>query len=182
MTLAAATASRCSRSWTRLALSGRRGRAARAGRRDCCVAGGHGAKVCPDRQHRDRRGRLRRRDRDRACRPGADAENALYSVISPEGCAAILWRDANEAPKAAALRPDARHCLELGVIDAIVPEPPGARTATTERRPMPPVARDALGLLEACPAMSCARRRSDSVRSGLHRGVRLAAPVPEARP
>jgi len=53
-------------------------------------------------------------------------ENALYSVISPEGCAAILWRDANEAPKAAAaLRPDARHCLELGVIDAIVPEPEG---------------------------------------------------------
>jgi acetyl-CoA carboxylase carboxyl transferase subunit alpha len=53
-------------------------------------------------------------------------ENALYSVISPEGCAAILWRDANEAPKAAAaLRPDARHCLELGVVDAIVPEPEG---------------------------------------------------------
>ena len=51
-------------------------------------------------------------------------ENAIYSVISPEGCAAILWRDAGEARKAAAaLRPDARHCLELGVIDAIVPEP-----------------------------------------------------------
>src|SRR3990170_1344487 len=53
-------------------------------------------------------------------------ENAIYSVISPEGCAAILWRDAGEARKAAAaLRPDARHCLELGVIDAIVPEPSG---------------------------------------------------------
>jgi acetyl-CoA carboxylase carboxyl transferase subunit alpha len=53
-------------------------------------------------------------------------ENAIYSVISPEGCAAILWRDAGEARKAAAaLRPDARHCLELGVIDAIVPEPEG---------------------------------------------------------
>jgi acetyl-CoA carboxylase carboxyl transferase subunit alpha len=53
-------------------------------------------------------------------------ENAIYSVISPEGCAAILWRDAEEAPRAAAaLRPDARHCLELGVIDAIVPEPKG---------------------------------------------------------
>jgi acetyl-CoA carboxylase carboxyl transferase subunit alpha len=52
--------------------------------------------------------------------------NAIYSVISPEGCAAILWRDAGEARKAAAaLRPDARHCLELGVIDAIVPEPEG---------------------------------------------------------
>src|SRR5712691_1073691 len=55
-------------------------------------------------------------------------ENAIYSVISPEGCAAILWRDAAEARKAAAaFKPDAAHCLELGVIDAIVPEPaPGA--------------------------------------------------------
>ncbi len=53
-------------------------------------------------------------------------ENAIYSVISPEGCAAILWRDASEAKKAAAaFKPDARHCLDLGVIDAIVPEPPG---------------------------------------------------------
>jgi acetyl-CoA carboxylase carboxyl transferase subunit alpha len=53
-------------------------------------------------------------------------ENAIYSVISPEGCAAILWRDAGEAKKAAAaLRPVARHCLDLGVVDAIVPEPAG---------------------------------------------------------
>jgi acetyl-CoA carboxylase carboxyl transferase subunit alpha len=53
-------------------------------------------------------------------------ENAIYSVISPEGCAAILWRDAGEAQKAAAaFKPDATHCLELGVIDGIVPEPEG---------------------------------------------------------
>jgi acetyl-CoA carboxylase carboxyl transferase subunit alpha len=53
-------------------------------------------------------------------------ENAIYTVISPEGCAAILWRDAGEARKAAAaFKPDAVHCLELGVIDAIVPEPDG---------------------------------------------------------
>jgi acetyl-CoA carboxylase carboxyl transferase subunit alpha len=53
-------------------------------------------------------------------------ENAIYSVISPEGCAAILWRDASEAKKAAAaFKPDAAHCLELGVIDGIVPEPEG---------------------------------------------------------
>ena len=51
-------------------------------------------------------------------------ENAMYSVISPEGCATILWRDVNEAKKAAAaFKPDARHCLELGVIDAVVSEP-----------------------------------------------------------
>ena len=53
-------------------------------------------------------------------------ENAIYSVISPEGCAMILWRDAGEAKKAAAaFKPDAVHCLELGVIDGIVPEPEG---------------------------------------------------------
>jgi acetyl-CoA carboxylase carboxyl transferase subunit alpha len=57
-------------------------------------------------------------------------ENAIYSVISPEGCAAILWRDAGEAKKAAAaFKPDARHCLELGVIDGIVPEPSGGAHA-----------------------------------------------------
>ncbi len=53
-------------------------------------------------------------------------ENAIYTVITPEGCAAILWRDASQARKAAsAFKPDAAHCLELGVIDGIVPEPPG---------------------------------------------------------
>ena len=53
-------------------------------------------------------------------------EHAIYSVISPEGCASILWRDASEARKAAsAFKPDAAHCLELGVIDGIVPEPAG---------------------------------------------------------
>ena len=53
-------------------------------------------------------------------------ENAMYSVISPEGCAAILWRDGAEKVKAAvALKPDAVHCLELGVIDEIVKEPQG---------------------------------------------------------
>jgi acetyl-CoA carboxylase carboxyl transferase subunit alpha len=53
-------------------------------------------------------------------------ENAMYAVISPEGCAAILWRDAAQAQKAAsAFKPDAAHCLELGVIDGIVPEPAG---------------------------------------------------------
>ncbi|MEO8289577.1 MAG: carboxyl transferase domain-containing protein, partial [Gaiellaceae bacterium] len=52
--------------------------------------------------------------------------NSIYSVISPEGCAAILWRDAGEARKAAAaFKPDAEHCLELGVVDGVVPEPEG---------------------------------------------------------
>ncbi|MFD6222703.1 acetyl-CoA carboxylase, carboxyltransferase subunit beta [Nocardia asteroides] len=53
-------------------------------------------------------------------------ENAVYSVISPEGCAAILWKDPAAAPRAAAaLRVDAAALLELGIADAVVPEPPG---------------------------------------------------------
>jgi acetyl-CoA carboxylase carboxyl transferase subunit alpha len=51
-------------------------------------------------------------------------ENAVYSVISPEGCASILWRTADEAPTAAlAMRMSAQDQLELGVVDRIVPEP-----------------------------------------------------------
>ncbi|HMA97474.1 MAG TPA: acetyl-CoA carboxylase carboxyltransferase subunit alpha [Polyangiaceae bacterium] len=53
-------------------------------------------------------------------------EYAYYSVITPEGCAAILWKDAAKASEAAArLRITARDLLELGVIDEIVPEPLG---------------------------------------------------------
>ncbi|WP_216328194.1 acetyl-CoA carboxylase carboxyltransferase subunit alpha [Deinococcus aestuarii] len=53
-------------------------------------------------------------------------ENAWYSVISPESCAAILWRDAAQAPKAAeALKLTAPDLLELGIVEEIVPEPPG---------------------------------------------------------
>ena len=53
-------------------------------------------------------------------------ENAYYSVISPEGCAAILWKDRSAASKAAeALKITARHLLELGLVDEIIPEPLG---------------------------------------------------------
>ncbi len=53
-------------------------------------------------------------------------ENSWYSVISPEGCAAILWRDAAMAPEASeALKLTAPDLIELGVIDRILPEPPG---------------------------------------------------------
>ena len=54
-------------------------------------------------------------------------EHAVYSVISPEGCASILWRDASHATEAAnALKLTAQDMLQLGVIDTIVPEPVGA--------------------------------------------------------
>ncbi|MGH9488071.1 MAG: acetyl-CoA carboxylase carboxyltransferase subunit alpha [Terriglobales bacterium] len=53
-------------------------------------------------------------------------ENAVYSVITPEGCASITWRDANlKARAATALKPTAKDLLELGLIDEIVPEPEG---------------------------------------------------------
>jgi acetyl-CoA carboxylase carboxyl transferase subunit alpha len=53
-------------------------------------------------------------------------ENAYYSVITPEGCAAILWKDRKFAPQAAeALKITAGKLYELGVVDAIVPEPLG---------------------------------------------------------
>ena len=74
-------------------------------------------------------------------------EHAIYSVISPEGCAAILWGEARKAPEAAELmRITAPDLLRLGVIDGIVPEPTGGahrnweETAENLRGPL----RDAL--------------------------------------
>jgi acetyl-CoA carboxylase carboxyl transferase subunit alpha len=53
-------------------------------------------------------------------------ENAIYSVISPEGCAGILWRDGSKAPEAAkALKITAKDLLRLKAIDEIVKEPEG---------------------------------------------------------
>ncbi len=53
-------------------------------------------------------------------------ENSVYSVISPEGCAAILWRDGKQGAKAAeALRLSAQDQLALGIVDEVLPEPVG---------------------------------------------------------
>jgi acetyl-CoA carboxylase alpha subunit len=95
-------------------------------------------------------------------------ENAIYSVISPEGCAAILWRDANEKEKAAAaFKPDAAHCLELGVVDAIVPEPEGgAQTDVDEAaRLLGESLRESLDDLEGLPGDELRRRRRARFRS-----------------
>jgi acetyl-CoA carboxylase carboxyl transferase subunit alpha len=95
-------------------------------------------------------------------------ENAIYSVISPEGCAAILWRDASEAKKAAAaFKPDARHCLDLGVIDAIVPEPEGGAHKDHDEaaRLLGESLREALDDLEGIPADELPRRRRARFRS-----------------
>jgi acetyl-CoA carboxylase carboxyl transferase subunit alpha len=60
-------------------------------------------------------------------------ENSFYSVISPEGCAAIMWRDASKAETAAvALRITANDLKELGIVDEIVPEPEGGAHTSYE--------------------------------------------------
>jgi acetyl-CoA carboxylase carboxyl transferase subunit alpha len=61
-------------------------------------------------------------------------ENSVYSVISPEGCAAILWKSGSERDKAAqALKVTAVDLLELGVIDEVVPEPAGGAHSDWDR-------------------------------------------------
>jgi acetyl-CoA carboxylase carboxyl transferase subunit alpha len=61
-------------------------------------------------------------------------ENSVYSVISPESCAAILYRDASRAPRAAeALKLTAKDLREFGVIDGIIPEPGGGAQADPEQ-------------------------------------------------
>jgi acetyl-CoA carboxylase carboxyl transferase subunit alpha len=95
-------------------------------------------------------------------------ENAIYTVISPEGCAAILWRDAAQAKKAAAaFKPDAVHCLELGVIDGIVPEPEGGAQMDPDEaaRLLGESLRDALDELESLPPDELKRTRRAKFRS-----------------
>jgi acetyl-CoA carboxylase carboxyl transferase subunit alpha len=95
-------------------------------------------------------------------------ENAIYSVISPEGCAAILWRDAGQAKKAAAaFRPDAVHCLELGVIDEIVSEPVGGAHIDPDMaaRLLGQALRESLADLEGVPGDDLRRRRRARFRS-----------------
>ena len=95
-------------------------------------------------------------------------ENAIYTVISPEGCAAILWRDAGEAKKAAAaFKPDAVHCLELGVIDAIVPEPEGGAHSDPDEAAqlLGESLRETLEELDSVPADELKRRRRAKFRS-----------------
>ena len=95
-------------------------------------------------------------------------ENAIYSVISPEGCAAILWRDAGEARKAAAaFKPDATHCLELGVVDGIVPEPPGGAQNDWKEaaRLLKESLADALSDLAGLSGEELVRRRREKFRT-----------------
>jgi acetyl-CoA carboxylase carboxyl transferase subunit alpha len=104
-------------------------------------------------------------------------ENAIYSVISPEGCAMILWRDMSQAQKAAAaFKPDAKHCLELGVIDEIVAEPDGGAQADVDgaARLLKEALSGALEGLEATPGDELRRSRRAKFR---RMGVFAPTPV-----
>ncbi len=94
-------------------------------------------------------------------------EHAIYSVISPEGCAAILWGEATKAPEAAELmRITAPDLLKQGVIDGIVPEPTGGahrnweETAENLRGPL----RDALWELRSLTAEELCAERYEKFR------------------
>jgi len=97
-------------------------------------------------------------------------EHAVYSVISPEGCAAILWRSAEKAAEAAgALRLTARDLLELGVIDEIVEEPVGGAhraPQTTIKRVGEAIARHLEELVQLPGEELRRRRRERFLRMG----------------
>ncbi len=104
-------------------------------------------------------------------------EHAIYSVISPEGCAAILWDDPAKAPEAAAaLKMTASDLLALGIIDEVIPEPVGG----AHRDPQIMAERVAKGLsshltqLEELPANELLARRDEKYRK---MGV-VAEPLP----
>ena len=87
-------------------------------------------------------------------------EHAVYSVISPEGCASILWRTAEKAPEAAeAMRMTAQDLLGLGVIDRIVPEPVGGAHRD------PAAAAVALGSAIAAELTALAGKPADTLRA-----------------
>ncbi|MDR7276786.1 acetyl-CoA carboxylase carboxyltransferase subunit alpha [Catenuloplanes atrovinosus] len=102
------------------------------------------------------------------------ASGAIYSVISPEGCAAILWKSAAEAPRAAAalgLRP--RDLVATGVVDAVVPEPDGgAHTAPahTASRLRAVLVHELSALLTRTPEELVARRHARFRALGVDEG------------
>jgi acetyl-CoA carboxylase carboxyl transferase subunit alpha len=94
-------------------------------------------------------------------------EYATYSVISPEGCAAILWSDAGKAAEAAQLmRITAPEIMRLGVVDAIVPEPPGGAHRNWEgaAASLRAILREHLRELRARPASELVQTRLEKFR------------------
>jgi acetyl-CoA carboxylase carboxyl transferase subunit alpha len=94
-------------------------------------------------------------------------ENAYYSVISPEGCAAILWKHRKHAPEAAeALKLNASELLKLGVIDGVIPEPLGGAHRDREEtgRNLKEAIVDALRELEKISTDKLLQRRYEKFR------------------
>jgi acetyl-CoA carboxylase carboxyl transferase subunit alpha len=113
-------------------------------------------------------------------------ENAVYSVISPEGCAAILWRTSDEAATAAvAMRMTAPEQQALGVVDIVIAEPgAGAHTdpAETARR-IRDVVTEQLDVLEGIPLDALVEARYRRFRNlGAFREVEAAPPPTPERP
>lgn len=93
--------------------------------------------------------------------------HAWYSVISPEGCAAILWRDASKAPEAAeALKVTSEDLVDLGIIDSVIDEPPGG--AHTDHAAAAELVKEALvealKRLKGIPIEELRRKRLDKYR------------------
>ena len=114
-------------------------------------------------------------------------ENAVYSVISPEGCASILWRTADEAPTAAvAMRMTAAEQQALGVVDIVVTEPgEGAHTdhAETARRLKAGDRRRSSTGCRGCRSTSSSRRATvASAAFGPYTEIATAPAPPIERP
>jgi acetyl-CoA carboxylase carboxyl transferase subunit alpha len=91
-------------------------------------------------------------------------EHAIYSVISPEGCAAILWKSKEKAPEAAeALKLTAGDCLRLGVVDRIITETCGAAHRNPEENALlvKDVIREELSRLSGVPCDVLLKRREE---------------------
>lgn len=94
-------------------------------------------------------------------------ENAYYSVISPEGCAAILWKHRKHAPDAAeALKLNATELLKLGIVDEVIPEPMGGahRDALAAAQSLKTAVAAALRDLEKVPTDKLLQRRYEKFR------------------
>jgi acetyl-CoA carboxylase carboxyl transferase alpha subunit len=113
-------------------------------------------------------------------------ENAVYSVISPEGCASILWRTSDEAATAAlAMRMSAQDQQALGVVDEVIPEPPdGAHTdpAETGKRLKAAIVRELDRLVEIPTAELVERRYARYRALGPYDEIAAPEPVPPVPP
>ena len=107
-------------------------------------------------------------------------EHAIYSVISPEGAASILWRDTAKAQEAAtSMKITAQDLVRFGVIDAVVPSRPAARIATRPRPSPPPARRLPRRLAELKPLSREAVRKQ---RRDKFLAIGRAAALPPAKP